>query len=150
MRHPIAGKPGRGFAPAERAPDVLLPGRGDRFPSPFGVEAPAGAEGWAELFGYSLPFSEDRREYEESVFWFREAIHWPRPLRPFEACFLQEALTSLGQFNHRHYQVPTARGLDFRLLNGYCYLSPGAIDDPDEVDERSAAFAERAGFYYEH
>lgn len=121
-----------------------------RFPGPFDVPTPAGAEGWQELYAYSLPFHADRRDYEESVFWFRETIHWPRPLRPFEGVFVQYALTSLSQFNHRHYLVPGARGLDFRVLNGYCYLSPGAIDDPVEVAERSVAFAARAGYYYEH
>jgi pyruvate,water dikinase len=121
-----------------------------RFPGPFEVELPPGAEGWDTLYPYSLPFSEDRRPYEDSVFWFRETIHWPRPLRPFEATFFQDALVSLGQFNHRHYVMPTARGLDFRILHGYCYLSPGSIDDPEVVAERSVAFAERAGHYYEH
>lgn len=47
-----------------------------------------------------------------------------------EAWFLQEAMTALSQFNHRHYLMPTAKGVDFRLLHGYCYLSPGTIDDP--------------------
>ena len=55
---------------------------------PNDVATPAGAEGWQALYGYSLPFSAARREYEESVFWFRETIHWPRPLKPFEATFL--------------------------------------------------------------
>ncbi|MGB8859260.1 MAG: PEP-utilizing enzyme [Ilumatobacteraceae bacterium] len=140
----VAARLGSTLAPSVGAPSAV------RFPTPTEVVAPVGAEGWADLYGYSLPFGEDRRDYEESVFWFRETIHWPKPLRPFEAGFLQEALTALGQFNHRHYRVPTARGLDFRLLNGYCYLSPGAIEDPEQVIERSVAFEERAGFYYEH
>lgn len=125
-------------------------GTGASFPGPFDVDTPPGAQGWQDLYAYSLPFSDDRREYEESVFWFRETIHWARPLRPFEATFLQDALVSLGQFNHRHYVMPAARGLDFRILNGYCYLSPGSIDDPEVVAHRTPLFAERAGFYYEH
>ena len=36
---------------------------------PNDVATPAGAEGWQALYGYSLPFSAARREYEESVFW---------------------------------------------------------------------------------
>ena len=117
---------------------------------PNDVATPAGGEGWQALYGYSLPFSAARREYEESVFWFRETIHWPRPLKPFEATFLQDAMVSLGQFNHRHYVMPAARGLDFRILNGYVYLSPGSIDDPEIVSAREPLFAERGGFYYEH
>ena len=121
-----------------------------RFASPHAVATPAGAEGWEELYAYSLPFSGDRREEEDHAFWFRETIHWPRPVRPLESCLLQEALTALSQFNHRHYLVPTAKGVDFRLLHGYLYLSPGAIEDPEAVEERSLAFTERAGYYYEH
>ncbi|MDO8363121.1 MAG: PEP-utilizing enzyme [Actinomycetota bacterium] len=119
-------------------------------PLPAAVPTPPGAEGWQDLYSYSLPFSDDRKEYEESAFWFRETIHWPRPLRPFEATFLQDAIASLGQFNHRHYVVPAARGLDVRILNGYCYLSPGSIDDVDEIADRAEMFDERGGFYYRH
>ena len=34
---------------------------------PNDVATPAGAEGWQALYGYSLPFSAARREYEESI-----------------------------------------------------------------------------------
>ena len=30
----------------------------DRFPSPFDIETPAGAEGWQEMYVYSSLFSE--------------------------------------------------------------------------------------------
>ena len=39
----------------------------DRFPSPFEIETPEGAEGWKELYTYSSLFSEGRREYELSL-----------------------------------------------------------------------------------
>ncbi|MGE0881002.1 MAG: PEP-utilizing enzyme [Acidimicrobiia bacterium] len=119
------------------------------FPGPFSVADPPGAEGWQDLYAYSLPFAADRREEDEAAFWFRETVHWPRPLRPFETMFLQNALVSLSQANHRLYSVPAARGIDFRLLHGYCYLSPACIDDPAVVETRADRFAERAGHYYE-
>jgi len=134
--------------PAVAPPRAAL--HATRFASPQAVPTPPGAEGWQDLYAYSLPFSEDRQAEEDAAFWFRETIHWPRPVRPLEACFLQEAVTALSQFNHRHYLVPTAKGVDFRLLHGYCYLSPGSIDDEALVEERGVAFTERAGFYYEH
>jgi pyruvate, water dikinase len=141
---------GQRFVPSGGSTSVPVDASLRRFPSPFALDPPAGAEGWAELYPYALPFSDDRRPYEESVFWFRDTIHWPRVLTPFEATFLQYAFTALGQFNHRHYLVPGAKGVDVRLLHGYCYLSPGSIDDPLVVAERRTAFAERAGHYYEH
>ena len=59
----------------------------DRFPSPFDIETPAGAEGWESLYTYSLPFSEDRRDYEDGGFWFQDGIHWPEVLTPWDATF---------------------------------------------------------------
>ncbi|MFN8020135.1 MAG: PEP-utilizing enzyme [Acidimicrobiales bacterium] len=117
---------------------------------PLDVADPPGAEGWRDLYGYALPFGAERREYEESAFWFRETVHWTRPLRPFEAAVLHDVMTALGQFNHRHYTIPAARGIDVRILHGYPYLSPGAIDDVAVVEERADSFAERAGHYYAH
>lgn len=49
----------------------------DRFPSPFDIQTPPGAEGWEELYRYSTLFSEDRRAYEDAGFWFRDGVHWP-------------------------------------------------------------------------
>lgn len=121
-----------------------------RFPSPFEIETPPGAEGWQQLYSYSLLFSEDRREYEDSMFWFRDDIHWPKVLTPFDVSHLQFALSSLGQYNSRHYLVPPALGVDYRILNGYCYLSPVPVADPDQIPARVPHFMERAGYYYEH
>jgi pyruvate, water dikinase len=119
-----------------------------RFSSPFAIETPPGAEGWQELYSYSLPFSEDRREYEDSMFWFRDGIHWPSVVTPFDATFLQFALSSLGQYNARHYMVPPALGVDYRVLNGWVYLTPVPVADPAEIPARVEHFMERAGFYY--
>lgn len=119
-----------------------------RFPSPFDIETPPGAEGWESLYSYSLPFSEDRREYEDSMFWFRDQIHWADVLTPFDSTFLQYALSSLGQYNSRHYIVPPALGVDYRILNGYAYLSPVPVADESTIPERVQHFTERAGFYY--
>jgi pyruvate,water dikinase len=44
----------------------------NRFVSPYDDPAPEGAEGWAELYPYYLRFREDRREFEESRFWFAD------------------------------------------------------------------------------
>ena len=49
----------------------------DRFPSPFEMETPTGAEGWEELYGYSTVFSEDRKDLEDSMFWFMDGVHTP-------------------------------------------------------------------------
>lgn len=120
----------------------------NRFPSPFDIPTPEGAEGWQDLYTYSMPFSDDRRDYEDSMFWFQDGIHWPEVLTPWDATWLEYALASLSQYNTRHYLIPPALGVDYRLLNGYCYLSPVGVADPEEIGARVPHFMERAGYYF--
>ena len=122
----------------------------DRFPSPFEIETPPGAEGWQGLYTYSLPFSEDRREYEDSMFWFQDGVHWPEVMSPWDATFFEFAIASLSQYNTRHYLIPPALGVDYRVLNGYAFLSPVGVADPGEIEARVPHFLERAGFYFQN
>ncbi len=119
----------------------------DRFPSPFDIPTPEGAEGWQDLYAYSSLFSEDRREYEDSMFWFQDGVHWPQVLTPWDATFYEFAITSLSQYNTRHLLVPPANGIDYRILNGYAYLTP--VPAPEaEIGARVEAFMQRAGHYF--
>jgi pyruvate,water dikinase len=120
------------------------------FPSPFDLPTPAGAEGWRDLYAYSSVFSEDRREYEESMFWFMDGVHTPEVIPPWDATILEFALITLSQYNTRHYLIPPARGVDVRFLNGYMYLSPVGVTDPAEIEARVPQFMQRAGHYFEH
>jgi pyruvate,water dikinase len=120
----------------------------DRFPSPFEMETPTGAEGWQQLYGYSTVFSEDRREYEESMFWFMDGVHTPEVIPPWDATVMDFAIIVLSQYNTRHYVIPPALGVDIRYLNGYMYLSPVGVADPAEIEARVPEFAERAGYYF--
>ena len=120
----------------------------DRFPSPFEMPTPPGAEGWQDLYAYSSVFSEDRREYEESAFWFMDGVHSPEAIPPWDATIVEYALIALSQYNTRHYVIPPARGVDIRILNGYMYLSPVGVADPKEIEARIPEFAERAGYYF--
>jgi pyruvate, water dikinase len=119
----------------------------DRFPSPFEIETPPGAEGWQELYTYSSLFSEERRTYEEGGFWFHDGVHWPEAVTPWDTTFLEYAIASLSQYNTRHYMIPPAYGVDYRILNGYVYLSP--VPAPaEEIEGRVPLFMDRAGFYF--
>ncbi|MGA1501508.1 MAG: hypothetical protein ACO38Z_02720 [Candidatus Nanopelagicales bacterium] len=119
----------------------------DRFPSPFDIETPAGAEGWQEMYVYSSLFSESRKEFEDSIFWFQDGVHWPKVLTPWDATFYEFAIASLSQYNTRHLQVPPANGIAFRILNGYGYLTPVPAD-PATIEARVENFMDRAGFYF--
>ncbi len=123
-------------------------GRRGRLPSPFDVATPPGAEGWEELYTYSSLFSEGRREYEERMFWFHDGVHWPTPLPPWDATFFEYAMATLSQYNTRHYLIPAALGIDYRILHGYAYLAPVPLADQAQAQARAAEFLQRAGFYF--
>ena len=83
----------------------------DRFPSPFEIETPEGAEGWQEMYVYSSLFSEARRDFDDNMFWFQDGVHWPKVLTPWDATFFEFGIASLSQYNTRHLQVPPANGI---------------------------------------
>lgn len=119
----------------------------DRFISPYQLPAPTGAEGWEELYPYFLVFQENLKEREEQKFWFCDSQHWPNVFRPFDAMTVEFAVKCLGQYNTRHFLVPPANGVDYKIHNGYCYMSPVAVE-PDKIPERVPQFMERAGHYF--
>src|SRR2546421_9025613 len=109
---------------------------GARLPSPFEIPTPPGADGWRDLYSYSLLFSDDRRGYEESTFWFFDGIHSPEVFCPWDATILEFAVIALSQYNTRHYIIPPALGVDFRIVNGYMYLSPVSLTCQTEIEAR--------------
>ena len=119
----------------------------NRFPSPFEIEGPEGVEGWEDLYPYSVTFGEGRREYEDSRFWFWDSMHWGTAMTPFDSTFFELAIATLSQMNSRHYRIPPADGIDFRVLYGYAYLSPVGVD-PSKIEDRVPQFMERAGHYF--
>jgi pyruvate, water dikinase len=120
----------------------------DRFDSPFSIPTPPGAEGWKDLYSYHLLFSDERKAYDDSTFWIRDSIHLPTVMPPFDMSLVEYAFGSLGAYNSRHYIVPPANGIDMRILNGYFYLSPVGVANPEEIGARVEHFMERAGHYF--
>ena len=119
----------------------------NRFVSPYDDPAPEGAEGWEELYPYYLRFREDRREFEESRFWFADLQHWPTVFKPFDTITVEFAIKCLGQYNTRHLLIPPANGIDYRVHNGYVYMSPVPVPEA-EIPARVPQFTERAGHYF--
>jgi pyruvate,water dikinase len=118
-----------------------------RFPSPFEIEGPEGIEGWEELYPYSTTFGEHRKDYEDNRFWFWDSMHWGKALTPWDSTFMELAIASLSQMNSRHYLIPPADGVDFRILYGYAFLSPVGVD-PSKIEARVPEFMARAGHYF--
>lgn len=119
------------------------------FPSAFEVAVPAGAEGWEDLYPYYTRFQPTRRAQDDQTFWFCNSQHWPTPFKPFDVIMVDFATKSLGQYNTRHLQVPPANGVDYRILNGYVYFSPVAVQ-PEKIEGRVPVFMERAGHYFQN
>ena len=121
-----------------------------RFPSPFEVEAPPGAEDWRRLYPYYYLFSDERREYDEEQFWFFDGMHNPEPVYPFDTIMPESWWVLLNQFLTRVWMVPPTLGIDQRIVNGYLYVSPTSITDEAVIEARVPAFTERGGYYYEN
>lgn len=119
------------------------------FPSPFSVETPQGAEGWEKLYPYYLSFQENRKDVDGREFWFQNSQQWPVVVKPFETIGCEFAIRQLGEFNSRHLMIPTANGIDYRIHQGYLYMSPISVPE-DQVADRVAQFEERAGYYFEN
>ena len=123
---------------------------GERFASPFAVQTPPGAEGWETMYPYYALLSEERAEFEDGKFWFFDGMHNPEPLYPFDTIMTENWWVAASQMSTRVWPVPPAGGIDHRIINGYLYISPNAVTDPDEIARRAEQFAERAGHYYEN
>jgi pyruvate,water dikinase len=121
-----------------------------RFTSPFDVATPAGAEGWQELYPYYALISPERRALDEEKFWFFDGMHNPEPLYPFDTIMTENWWVAASQMANRVWPIPMARGIDHRIINGYLYISPNAVTDPDAIAERQEEFARRAGYYFDN
>ena len=120
-----------------------------KFISPYDYKAPEGAEGWKELYPYYMVFQDNLKETEESKFFFCDSQHWPQVFKPFDAITVEFAVKCLSQYNTRQWIIPPANGIDFKIHNGYCYMSPVGVA-PELIGDRVPQFMERAGFYFQN
>ena len=120
------------------------------FPSPYSVETPPGCEGWEEMYPYHALFAEARREKDENRFWFWNSMHFPVPMPAFDVHCIDAPYQAVGSWQNRVFAVPPAMGIDYRIVNGYVYISGNPVTDPEKVAERAEFFQRRAGYYFSH
>ena len=120
------------------------------FPSPFSIDTPPGCEGWEEMYPYWALFDEHRRESDEGRLWFWNSQHFPFPMPPFDMVEVDHPYYALGGWQNRAFAVPPAMGVDYRVVNGYVYISPNPVTDPDKIAERAGYFEKRAGYYFQN
>lgn len=120
-----------------------------KFPSPFEIETPPGAEGWERMYNWYHLFSEDRRKLDDERFWFADRLHHPDVMHPYDEIQCECWWQALGAFNTRIFSMPPAFGVDQRIVNGRLYVTPVAAP-PETVADRAAEFTTRASHYYEN
>ncbi len=118
------------------------------FPSPFSIETPQGCEGWEEMYPYWSLFDEHRKEADENRLWFWNSMHFPLPMPAFDIVETDHPYAAFAGWQNRAFAVPPVMGVDYRIVNGYVYISPNPVTDPEEIGRRAEIFQERAGYYF--
>lgn len=118
------------------------------FPSPYEISTPPGCEGWEEMYPYYALFDEHRRAQDEGRFWFWNSMHFPLPMPAFDVVDIDGPYQGIGAWQNRVFAVPQAAGIDYRIVNGYIYISANPVTDPAKVAERAEFFQKRAGYYF--
>ena len=114
------------------------------FPNPYEVSIP-GTEGWERMYPEALLLPPERRKDFEKLGWKNQRMHWPRVLKPFDACAtLLPAFLGLTPYQHRVFVVPPSRGINFRVINGYMYSHEvPPYKDPKLIEQRAKLFQQR-------
>jgi len=120
------------------------------FPNPYEIETPPGCEGWEEMYPYYAVFDERRREEDEQRFWFWNSMHFPLPMPAFDLVCSDVPYMGIAVWQNRVFAVPPVMGIDYRVVNGYIYISGNPVTDPAKIAERAEFFQKRAGYYFEH
>jgi pyruvate,water dikinase len=102
------------------------------------------------MYPYWALFDEHRRDHDESRLWFWNSQHFPFPMPPFDMVEVDHPYYTLGGWQNRAFATPPAMGVDYRVVNGYVYISPNPVTDPDKIAERAGYFEKRAGYYFQN
>ena len=116
------------------------------FPLPSDLEVVPGTEAAQAAYPYYTRFVPE----DDGKFWFYNSMHFPEPMHHFDMITAEAAYVALGAFNTRVHVLPTAKGIEHRVINGRVYIGGVAVTDPEEIHERVGEFQQRAFYYYEH
>ena len=111
---------------------------------------PKGAEGWERMYPYFLVSQSEGREAEDKKFWFADSMHWSRAVHPFDSIGAEAVYYGVGVNSTRSIALPMSLGLDVRVVNGFVYICPLPVTDPEEIGRRAKLFEERAGHYFKN
>jgi pyruvate,water dikinase len=114
-----------------------------KFPFAREIQVPKEMEGWEEMYPGHRLFSAERREWEDTQFWFQDKIHAPDPMPPLDEIFHQAWQIALSQHTTRIFCIPPAQGIAQRMVGCYMYIC--AITPPPEavIKEKAELFPKR-------
>lgn len=113
---------------------------------PSQVATAPGSEGWELMYPYFTRF----RPEDDQRFWFYNGMHFPEPMPAFDIITAEACYCALGAMTTRVFAIPTALGIDHRIVNGRIYISAMPVTDPKEIERRAGVFQQRAPYYFEH
>lgn len=113
---------------------------------PSQVPTAPGCEDWESMYPYFTRF----RPEDDGRFWFYNGMHFPEPMPAFDIVTAEASYSALGAMTTRVFAIPTALGIDHRIVNGRVYISAMPVTDPKEIERRAAVFQQRAFHYFEH
>ncbi|WP_430450084.1 PEP-utilizing enzyme [Rhodophyticola sp.] len=116
-------------------------------PSPARSGAPLDARRAAFLYPAHLRFDGDGTDSD--AFWFREDIHHPKPIYPFETIVPEAIKLAMGQVNTRLLAFPMSNGIDVRVHLGRVYFSPVAPPAEAIAADRAPVFERRTAYVFE-
>lgn len=119
---------------------------GTRVLPPSEVTTAPGCEGWEAMYPYFTRFRPD----DDKRFWFYNGMHFPEPMPAFDIITAEACYCALGAMTTRVFAIPTALGIDHRIVNGRIYISAMPVTDPKEIERRAGVFQARAPYYFEH
>jgi pyruvate,water dikinase len=102
------------------------------------------------MYPYYALFDESRRDADEKRFWFWNSMHFPVPMPAFDVQCIDSPYQAVGAWQNRVFAVPPAMGIDYRIVNGYVYISGNPVTDPEKIAERAEFFQRRASYYFEN
>ncbi|MGZ3268184.1 MAG: hypothetical protein ACXU7X_08215 [Croceibacterium sp.] len=102
------------------------------FPLPSDLKVVPGTEAAQAAYPYYTQFVPE----DDQKFWFYNSMHFPEPMHHFDMITAEAAYVALGAFNTRVHVLPTAKGIDHRVINGRVYIGGIAVTDPVEIGER--------------
>lgn len=120
-----------------------------KLPNPFDDEYLSNPV-FQEMYPYYLQFSKQNQAWEQKSFWFNDSMHHPKVNLPFETIIAEAIRIALGQNNTRIFLMPSAYGIEQRILGGHMYFSAILETDKAVIEERAKEFAIRSGYYYQN